>query len=334
VNKIEVVGLGALNTDHIYQVERLLGDGETAAQNHAILEYEGAVLQELGAFPGGSAANTIYGLAKLGATTGFIGVVGDDAEGRKVLQNFQKVGVDTSQIKVKPGAKTGSAQCLSDRLNFRKISVSPGANSLLSMNDIDLNYLNEAEILHISSFVDDVQLKVILELVTRLDSSVKISFSPGELYASRGLPTLTPLLAKTHVLFINQSEMRQLTGEDFSAGAKHCLSLGCHTIVVTLGQGASYKTKMATSYIRTAEREYVIEPGDRSIIAASDTIGAGDAFAAGFLYGLTKGEGLEKCGRLGDIIARFSITKVGARAGLPTLAQLSQRYQQLYDKPL
>ena len=101
----------------------------------------------MGAFPGGSAANTIYGLVKLGISTGFIGAVGDDAEGRILLQDFEKVGVDTGQIKVKPNVNTGSALCLSDKLNFRKISVSPAtANSLLAVNDIHRDYLNRAEV--------------------------------------------------------------------------------------------------------------------------------------------------------------------------------------------
>ncbi|GAH25417.1 unnamed protein product, partial [marine sediment metagenome] len=62
--------------------------------------------------------------------------------------------------------------------------------------------------------------------------------------------------------------------------------------------------------------------------------GAGDAFATGFLYGLVKGKGLEECGCLGDIVAQFSITKVGAREGLPTSTELSQRYQEVYNKQL
>ncbi|MBI4181125.1 MAG: carbohydrate kinase family protein, partial [Chloroflexi bacterium] len=128
MNNIEVVGLGALNMDHIYKVERILGDGETVELSP---RYEGAELELLGKFPGGSAANTIYGLAKLGMKTGFVGVVGDDVEGKILLQDFEKVGVDTSQIKIKSGAKTGLAQCLSDKLNFRSIQVTPGANSLL-----------------------------------------------------------------------------------------------------------------------------------------------------------------------------------------------------------
>ncbi len=335
MNSTEVVGLGALNIDNIHRVERILGDGEAAANKESISRYREAELKkDVGAFPGGSAANTIYGLAKLGVSTGFIGAVGDDSEGKILLQDFKKIGVDTGQIKVKPGAKTGSALCLIDKLNFRSIHVTPGANSLLTIDDADLTYINQAEMLHLSSFVDDRQFKVLPELIDRLESSVKVSFSPGSLYVSKGLQTLTPLLARTYLLFINESEIKQLTGGDFSSGAKCCLDLGCHIVVVTLGEGTSYKTVMATSYIRTAEGEYVVEPSDKSIISASDTIGAGDAFAAGFLYGLLKGKRLEECGYLGDIVARFSITKTGARQGLPTLDELSQRYQELHKKGL
>ena len=331
MSNIEVVGLGALNIDHIYQVERLLGDRETM---ELMPEYEDSELEKLGTFPGGSAANTIYGLSRLGVSTGFIGAVGDDAEGRILLQDFNEVGVDTSHIRVKPKAKTGLAKCLSDKLNFRSIHVTPGANSLLTITDIDLDYLKRAGMLHISSFVDDAQLEILLGLVTKLDSSVKINFSPGELYAAKGLRILTSILARTHILFINEKEIEILTGEDFNTGAERCLDLGCQIVAVTLGQGTGYKNILATSYIRTTEREYIVEPGDKSITSASDTIGAGDAFATGFLYGFLNGKDLEECGHLGDMVAQFSITKIGARQGLPALDELSRRYRGLYNNAL
>ncbi len=337
MNKIQVIGVGALNMDHIYNVERILGDGETAAdreQLERIPEYEGAEPKLAGTSPGGSAANTIYGLAKLGIRAGFCGVVGDDEAGRIMLEDFEGMGVDTSQIKVKPGAETGLARCFSDKLNFRYISVTPGANSLLATNDIDLDYLNQAEVLHISSFVDDAQLEVLLRLVDKLDSSVKISFSPGELYATKGLKDLNPILARTHVLFVNEKEIERLTGKGFQTGAEVCLKQGCHVVVVTLGKGTGYKTVMATSYIRTSDNEYAVEPANKKMISSLDTIGAGDAFATGFLYGLINNKELKKCGRLGDIVAQFSISQTGARSGLPTLNQLAQHYQKLYNKKL
>ena len=337
MNNLEVVGLGALNIDHLYQIESILGDAETAADVAHVVRPPGYTEPEsksMGTFPGGSAANTIYGLARLGVKTGFVGAVGDDAEGKRLLQDFEKTGVHTSQIKVKPKAETGLARCFSDKLNFRSIRVTPGANNLLTTADVDLEYMSQAEILHISSFVDDAQLEVLLELVNKLDYSVKVSFSPGELYATKGIKTLTPILARTYVLFTNEKEVEQLTGKSFKTGAEVCLKLGCQVVAVTLGKGTSYKTVIATSYIRDSQREYVVEPVNKETISDRDTIGAGDAYAAGFLYGLLNSKGLEECGRLGDIAARFSITGTGARQGLPTLNKLSQHYRQLYGKEL
>jgi len=319
MNNVEVVGLGALNIDNIYQVERILDDGE-------------ATVNDAKSLPGGSAANTIYGLAKLGVNTGFIGVVGDDAEGKILRQDFRKVGADTSQIKVTPDARTGSVLCLSDRISKRSLYVLPGANNLLTMDDLDLGYINQAKMLHVSSFSGDRQFKVLLKLIDKLDPSTKVNFAPGALYASRGLKALAPILSRTCVLFINQSELHQLTGEDIATGSGSCLKQGCYAVAVTLGEGAGYKAVKASSYIRDAENEYVIEPVSRSIVPEVDTTGAGDAFATGFLYGLLKGKGLEECGRLGDIVAQFSITKVGAREGLPAPDELAQCYREIYSK--
>jgi len=311
---IQVIGVGALNIDHIYKVERILDDGE-------------AVVEEAESFPGGSAANTIYGLAKLGVSAGFCGVVGDDAEGRILLEDFQGVGVDTSRIKVKPKAKTGSVLCLSDRRDKRSLYVLPGANNLLTIDDLDLSYINQAGVLHLSSFADNRQFQVLLELMDKLDPSIKISFAPGALYAIKGLKALAPILRRTYLLFLNQNELRQLTGEDVAAGAETCLKQGCQKVAVTLGKGGKLRNTTTVGYIRDAEKEYVIKP--RDIGAGMDTTGAGDAFAAGFLYGLINNKGLEECGRLGDVVAQFSISQMGARKGLPTPTELAQRYQEL-----
>lgn len=321
MNKIDVVGLGALNVDQIYKVDRILVDGEATAKEFTLS-------------PGGSAANTIYGLARLGVKTGFSGVVGDDAEGKLLLTDFQKVGVDTSGIKIKARTKTGTVLCLSDSSGKRSLYVLPGANNLLTMDDLDLDYINQASILHLSSFAGDKQFEVCLELIGKLAQSVKLSFAPGALYVARGLKALAPLLKKTHVLFVNASEMQQLTGKDFAAGAKTCLTHGCQIVAVTLGKGIKRNSTIVTSYIRDSQNEHIIEPSNDIGKSALDTTGAGDAFAAGFLYGLLNNKDPQTCGRLGDTVARFSITRIGARQGLPTLNELSQRYRELYHKEL
>ncbi|GAG55733.1 unnamed protein product, partial [marine sediment metagenome] len=191
-----------------------------------------------------------------------------------------------------------------------------------------------AGVLHLSSFADDRQFKVSLELIDKLDSSVKLSFAPGALYAVKGLKALAPILSRTYLLFINQDELRQLTGEEVKVGAESCLKQGCQKVVVTLGKGGRVGKAAAVGYIRDAENEYVIEPASRDTGAEVDTTGAGDAFATGFLYGLVKGKRLKECGLLGDIAAQFSISTTGARQGLPTLNELTQRYRELYNQQL
>ncbi len=321
MNTMEVIGLGALNIDHIKTVERILEDGE-------------AVALETKSSPGGSAANTIYGLAKLGVSTAFCGIVGDDDYGKTLLHDFQKVGVDTTNIKVKREAKTGTVLCLSDKSGRRSLYVLPGANNLLTMDDLDLAYINRAGMLHLSSFADEAQFKVVLELIAKLNSSVKLSFAPGALYAAKGIKALAPILNRTQLLFLNQDEMRQLTGEDVTAGAESCLRQGCQKVVVTLGTGKKLGKTTAAGYIKDAEHKHIVEPLSPDMGAGVDTTGAGDAFAAGFIYGQLKGKGLEECGRLGNIMAHFCIAKTGAREGLPTLNELAQRYRELYQQKL
>jgi len=329
MDSIRVVGFGAMNLDALYQVQSVLADNETTIKEHQLL-------------PGGSAANTIYGLAKLGISTSFIGAVGTDKEGELLLQDLREVGVDASQIKVKEHAKTGSVLGLTDSHGNRALYVAAGANSLLAREDISLEHIEQAELIHLSSFVDDLQFELQKWVVSNLPQSVKISFTPGALYAIKGLKALAPLLSKTYLLFLNQNELCQLTGEDVPVGAESCLKQGCHIVAVTLGKGtrleigkgASHRTVIAVCYIRDSHNEYVIESDSQNIVSEVDTTGAGDAFATGFLYGLLKGKNREECGRIGNIVARFSITKVGARQGLPTLIELSRRYQELYNEQL
>jgi ribokinase len=316
MSKIQIIGVGALNMDHIYKVERILEDSET-------------VVDWVKSFPGGSAANTIYGLARLGISTGFCGAVGDDADGKNLLKDFEKVGTDTSRIVVKPKAKTGSVLCLSDRGGRRSLYVQPGANSQLDLADLDLDYINQADIVHLTSFANDSQFQLSLGLIARLDKSVRLSFAPGNIYATKGLNTLSPFLSRTHLLFVNQSELQEITQGDIKSGAKKCLKAGCRTVVVTLGKGKKIDKTTAVAYIRDADNEYIIEASDPDLAAEVDTTGAGDAFATGFLYGVVKGKGLAECGRLGDFMAKLCISRTGARHGLPTEKELALRYGKL-----
>lgn len=351
MDAIRVVGFGAMNLDELYRVRSVLSDDETTIE-----EYQAA--------PGGSAANTIYGLARLGVSTGFIGAVGDDEAGRMLLQDFKNAGADVSQVKIKTNAKTGRALGLTDRCGRRSLYVTPEANSLLTKEDISLEYIEQASLIHLSSFVDKQQLELQEWLLNNIPRSITVSLAPGAIYARRGLRALTPLLVNAHLLFINQSEVEDLTGTDFRAAARFFLRQGCQIIIVTLGKGMPHRSNKAqlnlkfdehpktlpvrpasspvnseakqelfrlASYVTDASNEYVIESQPRNTV---DTTGAGDALAAGFLYGFLHRKNLEECGYLGDLVTSFSLKKVGGRAGLPSLNELRRKYRELYLKPL
>lgn len=311
----KLIGFGAMNIDHLYRVDKVIVDGE-----QLVIDYQ--------SFPGGSAANTTYGLSKLGIKTGLVGIVGMDETGQELIQDLKSVGVDTCQIRVKQKAKTGYTICLSDKLGRRAIYVSPEANNLLDSKDIDITYLSQAQIVHLSSLVGDRQFNQQIEVVKKLPDSVKVTLSPGMLYAAKGLQTLAPLLERTYIVFMNHDEIVHLTGKNFKDGAQECLQLGCHMVVVTLGKGISKdKKRIVTGYIRDRVNEYEIESEVEEQEGLSlETTGAGDAFAAGFLFGFLKGKEIRKCGILGDIMAHFAIREPGSRKGLPNLTRLSQSY--------
>ncbi len=319
---IEVIGFGAMNVDYLYQVRQVVTEGED-------------IIENLTVSPGGSAANSIYALAKLGVKTGFTGIVGDDELGKMLLQDFEAVKVDTSSVYVEAGTKTGSVLCLSDQVGRRALYVSPGANDQLKQNQVNLDYLNQSKLIHLSSFVGEEQFKLQVNTVREKSTSVKVSLAPGMLYASKGLDALTPLLERTHILFLNRQEIEILTGKGHKAGVEECLKRGCQIVVVTFGKGLPLgPDKTITSYIFDGRQEYQIECKAESLKSPLETTGAGDAFAAGFLFGFLRGKELRECGVIGDLVARFTISQPGARPGLPHLKQLSEKYFQWQKQKL
>jgi ribokinase len=323
-----MIGVGAMNLDEIAVVPKILTDGETA-------------IRSLWRMPGGSAANTVYALAKLGVVTGFLGAVGEDDPGRMLIADLAKVGVDTRGITVKPGKPTGFVWAIADGAG-RCLNVYPGANDLLGREDIDLAYLSQANIVHLSSFVNPRQLALQSWLARRLPPAVKISFAPGSIYARRGAAVLRPILERTTLLFVNGEEARLLTGRrDPRSAARELNRLGCGVVVITLGEGmevlraerreprARRRHVRATCYVTDGRTEETLPP-----IAASrpqvDSVGAGDAFAAGFLYGFLEDRLLRECAQLGQLVAHASLQAPGAREALPDLKALRRAYRQLY----
>ncbi len=294
----DVVGFGALNLDKLFKVNMI-----------AKKEEEGFVT-DFKESAGGSAANTIVGLARLELRTGFIGKVAADREGKLLRDEFRQEGIDINGIKVSESGRSGTVMGYIDQSGERALYVDPGVNDQTSFSDIKLDYVSGTNFLHLSSFVGEKPFSAQKQLVEQL-SDVKISFDPGALYAIKGLNAIKPIIRRSYAIFPNENEMKLLTGQDYREGAKTFIELGAEYVAVKLGKRGCYVSDGKESHLIEA---YKVE--------AVDTTGAGDAFCAGFIYGLVKGKDLFECGRLGNFVASRCVSAMGARTRLPRLADL------------
>jgi ribokinase len=295
--KLDVIGFGALNLDRLCHVGKIARGGEESfvhGQDEA---------------PGGSAANTIVGLARLGAKTGFIGKVAEDHEGQLLLDDFRREGVNTDGITIAREGHSGNVTAYVDKTGERALYVHPSVNDTLSFEDINVQYAGRARFLHLAS-MDDKPFQAQKKLVKMLPN-VRISLDPGQIYARKGLSALLPMLKRCSTFMPSENELKMLTGRHFREGAQMLLDQGPDVVAVKLGRKGCY--------ITNGGEKYLIEPFGAKVV---DKTGAGDAFCAGFLYGQVEGTDLYECGRLGNFVASRCISKVGARAGLPRASEL------------
>jgi ribokinase len=295
MSTFDVVGFGALNVDKLFRVNRLA----KAEEESFIEEYAEAC--------GGSAANTAVGLARLGCKVGFIGKVGCDREGDLLLQDFRAEGVDTAgTIRTEQG-ESGTVMGFVDKKGARALYIDSGVNDTITLDEVNSRYASRAQFLHLTSFVGETSFQTQKRLLDAIPDSVEVSFDPGALYARKGYAAMEPILKRTYVLMPNAIELELLTGKvDYCKGADLMVGRGVKIVAVKLGSDGCYVTD--------GRERHLIEALNVKVV---DTTGAGDAFCAGFLYGLVNEKSLYECGRLGNFVASRCVMKMGARAGLP-----------------
>lgn len=321
---MDVVGFGALNVDLSYEVSESLaerlsvraGKEREGRSLGSLRELEGLLEKEklLGRSGGGSAANVMVALSRMGFDTGYLGKVGDDKEGDFLISTLEDVNV--SRILQGEG-KSGICLALQTKdQKDRFLAIFPGSNNTIDANQIDINYINQAKILHLTSFVGDQSFEAQIETLKRIDPSVFVSFDGGMLYAKRGRRALEPFLRRSNIIFPSWEEVVTLTeGKDYRYGILDLLFNKDQIGVVTLGSGGCYvATRNGVSFEMPPER--VLESSE-----IVDNIGAGDAFAAGFLAGLLEKKSLEECARFANRAAAKSLTGAG-RTNYPTKEDL------------
>ena len=319
----DVIGIGALNLDLLYEVNDLAalrkkGWPLHAGREHSLtpvefrqllqgLEHHGTLRFRSG---GGSAANTIVALARMGFQTGFVGRVGADEEGAFILSEMK--GVDLAQVKA--GEASGICLVVLDSRRDRALVVQPNANDDLTFEDLNIPYLAETRYLHLSAFVGDGPFAAQRGLMKALPARVQVSLDPGELYAKRGKEAILPLIERSSILFATEHEICTLMGTgDYRAGCKEIASLGPDTVVCKRGEQGAYL------FSRQEEAEFRPQ-GATEVV---DNTGAGDVYDAGFLAGLLLKRPLSACLALAHALAAKSLGGYG-RQRYPDAADLKE----------
>jgi len=309
----DVICIGAALVDMIAQVVRHPSDDDEV------------FVSDLTVLSGGAAANTAYACAKIGLSTAFIGKLGDkDTFGEKIINDFKEVAVDTRLIKYSKDYKTGSAYVALNRKGERRIYAHSGAANYLSKKDISKKELKNAKIIFLSSLRNLEPLQMAAEIGKSVN--IPVILNPGMLIVDQGFQKLKKLLEKIDVLILSQREYlsllnikeNELNEAIIIKYSEKLLSLGIQVIIVTLGEkGSFFLTKKGNGLIPSLELSKVI-----------DTTGAGDAFSAGFIYGLAQSinfdvDHLRIYLKTGNYLAGNCIQQIGARNGIPTREQLN-----------
>ncbi|CCU78454.1 hypothetical protein HSACCH_00622 [Halanaerobium saccharolyticum subsp. saccharolyticum DSM 6643] len=295
-SKFDVICFGDINVDYIGRMDRLPDIDEELP------------IYNLEKFCGGAATNVAVTLARLGKNTAYIGSIGDDYNGKELIDRLQNEGVDVSKVNKKEGYLSGTVFAIIDNDGERRLLSYLGANLQTKKEDFDQDYLSKTKVLHMSNPL----LSIVPTLLSYArENNLIVSFDPGTLISSKGLEEIEYILRETDILFLNRVEYNDLVNNS-EKGLDIFLELGCEMVV--------YKKGKEGSLLKTAKGEEIISPGFK--VEVVDTTGAGDAFAGGFLTAYLNDLNLKDLMRFANAVAAISVTSKGAKEALPNLDEV------------
>ena len=262
---------------------------------------------------GGSAANTINGLANLGLDTSFIGKIGKDEIGEMFRSDMVKNGI-RPELYVS-STPAGRAIALITADGERTFATYLGAAVELTAEDLDPEVFKEHSILHIEGYL--VQNHELIRTAVKMakDLGLKVSIDMASFnVVEANLEFLQEIVREyVDIVFANEEEARSFTGLEPEAALDR---------IAEMAEIAVVKIGSKGSYIKTGKQIYSIPPISANCI---DTTGAGDLYASGVLYGITKAYSLDVCGRIGSLLAGNVIEVIGAKMDAERWAKISQQ---------
>ena len=295
-----VTVVGSYNTDLMFRTPRMPARGETILGGPFFMG------------PGGKGANQAVAAARLGADTTMVVKLGQDIFGDQAVANLKKENVRCDFVFRTAEASTGAASIIVDDEGENLIVVAPGANNLLTPEDVEAA---RAAIARCDVML--IQLEIPMETVRR---AVLIAHEAGArvvLNPAPGRALDAGLLDCVDVLTPNEIEAQIISGmpvqcaQDAEPAARKLLANGADAVVVTLGsEGALVATSSA---VRSA-------PGHK--VQVLDTTGAGDAFSGALAVALAEGQDLDHAVAFANAAAALQVTRVGAAPAMPYRCEL------------
>ena len=321
--KYDVVAIGNAIVDVISMVDDAFLDGQGMVKGSmALIETDRALelteaLTDRVETSGGSAANTIAGVASLGGDVAYIGKVSDDTFGRIFTQGMKDIGVDFHSGGASMDIPTARSIVVVTPDAQRTMNTYLGVSTHLSLGDVDDSIVESAAIVYLEGYLFDRD-----EAKAAFRTAAARAHAKGRVVAltlsdsfcvDRHRDDFRALVRdEIDLLFANEDELKSLYECDVFEDAVEMLRKDCHIAAVTRSEKGSV--------IVTRDDVHTVPavPG----VTVVDTTGAGDLFAAGFLRGLTQGKDMTTCARIGAIAAAEVISHVGPRPLVPLLQLL------------
>jgi sugar/nucleoside kinase (ribokinase family) len=291
----DVIGFGLNAVDHLVSIPRFPSfNTKVRLSDHRQM-------------PGGQVSSAMVGVQRLGLNASYVGKVGYDNEGRLLIESLQKEGVDCSNVMIAVGAKTQGAVIIIEQFSGeRTILWYHDDRTRIAPAELRREWIACGRVLHIDGFDTEAALQA---AQWAHEAGMPVTIDLDTAY-----PGIDELLPHVDCLITSQGLANELAGtmDEQAALRKLHERYGCKLVAMTQG---------ARGALAFVEDQFVASAAFRPPVI-KDTTGAGDAFRAGFIYGLCKGLSIAAAMRAANAVAALQCRELGARDGLPTEAEL------------
>ena len=294
MSTFDYVGVGFCSNDDISLLPEIPLDSKVKIIQHTI---QG----------GGPAATSTVAASRLGLSTAFVGTVGDDDAGKRIISDFQAEKVNTDAIVVRKGRTSPIAYCWVDEpTGKRSVAWTRGDTEEIETEEVKLDVLNGAKVLH----MDGHNPKGALALAKRAkELGVLVNFDAGTVRDG-----VAELLPYADILIASEAFARSWTGEnDLKKALVKLADYNAKVVGCTMGENGSMMYDNG-KYIECPA--FKIEP--------VDTTGAGDAFNGGLLAALCEGMDIWKASRFANVVSNLAVTHLGTANAMPSRQEIDE----------